>query len=181
MAEAARLVTAEELQRYPDDGYKYELVEGRVVRMSPPGFVHGRIAARVAAMLDRHVRPADLGTVLVELGVKLATNPDTVRAPDVAFIRRDRIPVPAPKGYWQGAADVAFEVLSPDDRPTEIRKKIEEYLARETSAVVVIDPDNQTASVFRPSRAAMTLSVRDELDLSDAIAGFRCRISEIFE
>lgn len=181
MAETARLVTAEELARYPDDGYKYELVEGRVIRMSPPGFVHGRIAARIAFLLESHARPADLGAVLVELGVKLMTNPDTVRAPDVAFIRRDRIPAPPPKGYWQGAADLAVEVLSPDDRPSEVRKKVQEYLARGTSAVVVIDPDDQTASVYRPSAPPVTLSTEMQLDLSDVIAGFRCRIGEIFD
>lgn len=181
MAETARLVTAEELARYPDDGYKYELVEGRVIRMSPPGFAHGRIAARVAVLLDQYARPADLGTVLVELGVKLAANPDTVRAPDVAFVRRDRIPTPPPKGYWQGAADLAVEVLSPDDRPSEIQRKIQEYLACGTAAVVVIDPDDRTASVFRPSAEVLTRSGHDELDLSDVIAGFRCHVREIFE
>jgi Uma2 family endonuclease len=124
MSEAARLVTAEELERFPDDGYKYELVEGRVVRMSPVGYLHARTVTRFAFIVERHVRAGDLGDVLVELGVKLASNPDTVRAPDVAFIRRDRIPSPSPRGFWKGVADLAVEVLSPDDKPSETRTKI---------------------------------------------------------
>src|SRR5437870_1537685 len=93
MSEAAQLVTAKEFERWHrDDGYRYELVEGRIIRMSPTGFNHGRIVVRMAGLLDAHVRSRKLGTVLADLGCKLKSNPDTVRGPDVAFVRTARTP-----------------------------------------------------------------------------------------
>ena len=122
MSEIARLVTTEELEKFPDDDYRYELVDGRVIRMSPVGFQHGRIVARLCALLVQHVQGRKLGVVATELGFELARHPDTVRAPDVAFIAQDRIPSQEPRGFWKGPPDLAIEVLSPDDRPSEVRR-----------------------------------------------------------
>jgi Uma2 family endonuclease len=118
MSEAARLVTAEELAKFPDDGYRYELVKGRVVRMSPVSISHGRIVAQVALLLGGHLKQRNLGVLSIDLGCKLESNPDTVRGPDIAFIRQERIPSPEPKGFWNGVPDVAVEVpatLTGDD------------------------------------------------------------------
>jgi Uma2 family endonuclease len=180
MSETVRLVTAEELERLPSDDFRYELVEGRVIRMSPVGYLHGRVVMRFGSLLDQHVRSRSLGAVMTEVGFKLKSNPDTVRAPDIAFIRGDRIPSVPPKGFWKGAADLAVEVLSPDDTPAEIRQKVEEYLARGTASVLVIDPDGEAVSIFRP-HAENSLSADDDLDLDDVLPGFRCRVGEIFE
>src|SRR5712691_7229008 len=87
-----QLVTAEELERMPDDDFRYELVEGRIVCMSPVGGVHGGLTAGFIALLVTHVKAARVGAVATELGFILARNPDTVRAPDIAFINRERIP-----------------------------------------------------------------------------------------
>jgi Uma2 family endonuclease len=181
MSEATRLVTADELQKLPDDDYKYELVAGRVIRMSPVGFRHGRTVMRFGAALDRFARARSLGVIVTEVGFTLATNPDTVRAPDIAFVRQDRIPSPDPRGFWQGPPDLAIEVLSPDDRPREIRTKVNEYLAHGVPLVVHVDPDEKTVAVFRPSLQPITLGLDDVLDLSDVVAGFTCTVREIFE
>src|SRR2546428_842720 len=143
MSETLRLVTAEELEKLPDDGYRYELVEGRVIRMSPVGYLHGKTAVQLIFLLQRHLSGRHLGVAFTELGFKLASNPDTVRAPDVAFIRQDRIPA-NPRGFWAGPPDLAVEVLSPDDRPSEVQNKVEEYLRRGVPLVVVIDPEDKT-------------------------------------
>ena len=180
MSETERLVTAAELERFPDDDYRYELVAGRVIRMSPVGYEHGRVVVRLCGLLDRHVRARDLGVVLTEVGFTLFTNPDTVRAPDVAFLRRERIPL-EPRGFWKGAPDLSVEVLSPDDRPPEIRAKIMEYLGRGTPIVVVVDPGGQIVTVHRSPSQATTLRLGDVLDLDDVVAGFRCDVREIFE
>ena len=111
MPEATPLVTADELERFPRDDRRYELVEGRVVPMSPVNLSHGRIVINVGALLRQHVRAHKLGVVGAGVGVKLKLKPDTVRAPDVAFIRRDRIPSTALKGFWNGPPDLAVEVL----------------------------------------------------------------------
>jgi Uma2 family endonuclease len=181
MPEATPLVTAEELERLPNHDHRVELVEGRVVRMTPVSFAHSRTVARLCALLDSHVRNRDLGVVGTELGVTLKVNPDIVRAPDVAFIRRERIPVPEPRGFWKGAPDLAVEVISPDDRPCEVAAKVAEYLHYAVLLVVVIDPDVKSVVVHRPSAQPIVLGTDDVLDLSDVMSGFQCRVREIFE
>src|SRR5229473_1687879 len=129
MVHPKRLVSADEFARITDDDYRYELVQGQVIRMSPPGCMHGKIAGRLFALLDRYVTANDLGTVVVETGFKLASNPDTVRAPDVSFVRQERIATQGTLvGFWDGPADLAVEVRSPDDRLLELEHKANEYL-----------------------------------------------------
>jgi Uma2 family endonuclease len=181
MSEATRLVTAEELEKFPDDDYRYELVAGRLIRMSPVGFQHGTTVIRLGALLMRHAQERGLGAVMTEVGFKLASNPDTVRAPDVAFIRRDRMPTPEPRGFWNGPPDLAIEVLSPDDRPDDVREKLAEYLTHGVPVVVVVDPDARHVTVFRPSGPELALAADDVLDLNDVVPGFRCRVRELFE
>src|SRR5262245_52052549 len=99
---SAHLVTAEDLERRPEDDYRYELVEGRVIQMSPVGCQHGAVVAQLMFLLLRHLRESKQGAVFTEVGFKLSSKPDTVRAPNVSFVRKDRIPSPAPRGYFQG-------------------------------------------------------------------------------
>jgi Uma2 family endonuclease len=181
MSENTPLVTAEEFERYPDDDYRYELVEGRVVRMNPPGSRHGHLASNIGALLTVHVRKLGLGAVMVESGFTLARNPDTVRGPDVSFVHRDRIPEAGlPRGFWQGAPDVAVEVISPDNRGAALRTKVNDYLATGVVVVVVIDPDKETVTIHRRLAAPVTLRSDDELNLEDVVEGFRCQVGEIF-
>jgi len=182
MSERARLVTAEELERFPDDDSRCELVAGRVIRMTPVGFQHGKVVARLMFLLSQHLDGRNLGVVLTEVGFKLAAGPDTVRAPDIAVIRQHRIPSPEPKGFWNGPPDLAVEVLSPEDRSGDVREKVEEYLACGVRLVVTINPDAKAAVVYRPSAPAIQVAEDDAwLDLHDAIPDFRCRLGQIFE
>jgi Uma2 family endonuclease len=181
MSEITPLVTAEELARLPDDGYRYELVEGRLIRMSPVSFEHGRVVAKLGFLLSRHLEHQSVGTVGMDVGFKLASNPDTVRGPDIAFVRQDRVPASG-RGFFKGAPDLVIEVLSPDDRPGEVRAKTEEYLATGVPVVVIVDPEEGTATTFRSGFAPVALaSPNDVLDLSDAITGFRCSLHEVFQ
>jgi len=182
MFESTDLVTAEELARLPDDGYRYELVEGRLIRMSPVSFDHGRIVMQLGARQHNHLRHFPSGVVVTDVGFTLASNPDTVRGPDIAFIKNERVPSRGKRGFFKGAPDLVIEVLSPEDRPGETRDKIEGYLVRGVPLVVVIDPHDQTATVFRPAAASVTLeSESADLDLSDVIPGFSCQLREIFQ
>jgi len=182
MSESTHLVTAEELARLPDDGCRYELVEGRLVRMSPVNFDHGRIVMRIGFLLSLHLEEHPVGVIGAEIGFTLATNPDTVRGPDVAFVRSARVPSTGGRGFFKGPPDLAIEVLSPDDRTGEVRAKTEEYLAKGVLLVVVVDPDDKTVEVFRAGAAKTTLeSESDVLDLGDVIPGFRCQLREIFQ
>jgi len=183
MSESAPLVTAEELARLPDDGHRYELVEGRLVRMSPVNFDHGRIVMQIGFLLNRHLKQNPVGVIGAEIGFKLATNPDTVRGPDVAFVRNERVPSPkGRRGFVKGPPDVAIEVLSPDDRTRDVHEKIEEYLARGVLLVAVVHPDDKIVEIFRPATDKVTFeSQTDILDLSDVIPGFSCQLREIFQ
>jgi len=179
MSEAARLVTAEELEKFPDDDRRYELVEGRLICMTPVGFQHGRIVMHFGSLLHQHVQSRKLGVVMTEVGFKLASNTDNVRAPDIAFIRQDRIPRSEPRGFWNGPADLAVEVLSPEDRQSDVLTKVEQYLMRGVALVVAIDPVAETAATFRRSAPSATLHGVELLDLDDVVPGFRCRVEEI--
>ena len=181
MPETARLVTADELLHMPDDGYKYELVRGRLIRMSPPAPRHGIVALTIGARLHAHVRAHHLGAAGTEIGFKLESNPDTVRAPDIVFFRPEHIPSRDARGYYEGPPDLAVEVLSPGDRASDVAEKIDEYLTYGTPAVVVIDPRKRIVVVHRRLTPPLTLTVEDVLDLDDVVTGFRCQVGEIFE
>ena len=119
----AQITTAEQL--WDANLPRCELVGGELVMMSPAGFDHGRFASKIVAALENHATRRALGVVTTaEAGFQVAHDPDTVRAPDVAFVRADRIPPHGVKGFFQGAPDLAVEVVSPTDRLSEIAAKI---------------------------------------------------------
>ena len=182
MPASERLVTAEEFARIPNDDYHYELVEGRVVRVSPPGSRHGVLIAHIAMLLGQHAEANHLGAVIAVGGFKIATNPDTVREPDIAFVDRSRIAKSGvPDGYWPGPPDLAVEIKSPGDRPSEIRAKVDDYLARGVRLVWIVDPKTQTVTAHVPHVSAVTLSVDDVLDAGDVVPGFTCPVRRIFD
>ena len=183
MSESTRLVTAEELARMPDDPLnRYELVEGRLVRMSPVSFDHARIVARLIFLLQRYLDGTGLGIVVTEMGFTLASNPDTVRGPDIAFLRSDRLPSRGTRGFPKQSPDAVIEVLSPDDRPPEIRRMVAQYLEKDVAIVVVVNPEEATVVSFLPDASPVTLREADDfLDLDPVIPGFRCSLREIFE
>ena len=180
MSETNRLVTADELEKLPADACRYELVAGRLIRMSPVGYLHGKIALQFGALLVRYLEGRDLGIAVIEVGFKLASNPDTVRAPDVAFIRGDRIPSVDPRGFWQGPPDLAVEVLSPDDRSSDVQEKVEEYLWQGVTLVLVVDPDSKSVVMYRRLSPPVALRAGDDLlEFDDIVPGFRCRVRDI--
>ena len=181
MPETIPLVTADEFEKWPEEEGKTELVDGRVVSMSQVGYRHGRVVGRIVSLLDQHVRVQDLGVVVLEVGFTLRRHPDTVRAPDVAFLRKERIPAIEPLGVWEGPPDLAIEVLSPDDRPGEMRRKVRDYLTGSVAVVLVVDLDKQSITVSRASTPAVTLRENDTLDIGDVVSGFHCTVREIFE
>jgi len=176
------LVTAAEFERIAArDDYRYELVAGRVIRMSLPGWQHGVIVGRLLGMLVTYLRGRNAGEAVGEVGFTLRTNPDTVRGPDIAFVRQERVPHGTLRTFWPGAPDMAIEVRSPGDTLRETDVKIAEYLSVGVSAVVVVDPDASSVSVHRPGTPRSISGRGEELDLSDVIPGFRCTVDDIFD
>lgn len=176
------LLTAEDLWEMPDDGYRYELVKGVLRKMPPAGFEHGTRAMGIGWRLAQYVSENRLGEVLAaETGFVISQNPDTVRAPDVAFVRQsvlDRRGIP--KGYWEGAPGLAVEVISPNDTYTEVAEKVDEWLNAGSAMVWVIDPQRETIAVYRSAEDFTVLSGDDTLDGGDVVEGFQCRVGDIF-
>ncbi len=174
--------SANDLLLLPEDGFRYELVEGELRMMSPAGSEHGAVISRLNRRLGAFVEQHGLGeTFGAETGFLLETNPDTVLAPDVAFIRADRIPATGlPRSYWPGAPDLAVEVQSPSDRATEVLVKVQRWLAAGTRAVWIVDPVTQSATVYSGDDAPKLLMVSDFLEGGDVLPGFRCSLQELF-
>jgi len=182
MRKHARTITADELFRMPDDGFKYELIAGALIKMSPPGSEHGIVGLRLGAALLRHVDHKRLGVVFgTDTGFKLASDPDTVRAPDVAYVARERIPASGiPKGYWPGAPDLAVEVVSPNDRRPEIEKKTAEYFSAGAQEVWVVDPTPRIVTVHRPDAPSRVLRDNDVLESPRLLPGFRYDLANLW-
>ena len=154
------LLTAEELLYLTEPDKQTELLRGTLIVREPPGYQHGVVALKVARLIANHVHDHGLGTVVAaETGFKLFSNPDTVRAPDAAFIRQGRAPEPALDGYPALAPDLVVEVVSPSDRAGEVQAKVSDWLTAGSRLVWVIDPASQTGSHL--SRRRVRRSARE--------------------
>jgi Uma2 family endonuclease len=186
MAHAAaiesRPVSADELLRMPDDGLLRELVDGEVWMTPPPGEEHGVVAAEILISLGSHVRAHGLGRVhAAETGFKIGTDPDTVLAPDAAFVSRERIEQAAVgKGYRLGAPDLVVEVVSPGDTFARVEAKVARWLEAGCRMVVVVNPERHAATVYRSLSDVRLLTESDELDGGDVVPGWRLPVRELF-
>ena len=176
------LVTADELWELPANDHKYELVAGELIPMPPSGFLHGTVAGNFARLLGEHATKHDLGVVCTaDAGFRLQQNPDTVRAPDVAFVSKERILTEGkPEKYWPGAPDLAVEVVSPNDRFDEVMEKVEEYLEAGTRLVWVAQPRLQLVLACRPGDEIKIYHKDDELSGEDVLPGFLCHVKDLF-
>ena len=183
MATATQLMTAEQLLQLPDDGMRHELVRGELRHMSPASFPHGKIAMKIGRSLGNYVEEHNLGDVpAAETGFKLSTNPDTVRAPDVAFIRRERLQIIGDiAGYFPGAPDLAVEVISPNDLYTEVEDKVTDYLSAGTGMVIVVNPRKHTATIYRAFADIIILTENDTIDGEDVVPGWSLAVRKVFE
>ncbi len=176
-----QLLTASDYWHLPDNGMQRALVRGEVVETMPPGGRHGVIAALLISLLLLWTRTGARGVVGVESGFVLARKPDTVRAPDVFYVRPSRIPANGvPVAFWEIAPDLAVEVVSPTESAEEIREKVRDYLAAGTSLVWVVYPGTEEVVVHTPDGLARTLGVDDTLSAPDALPGFSCGVAELF-
>ena len=173
--------TAEELACLPHLGRRLELVKGKVYEMPPAGGEHGFVSHNAGLVLGVHVRANGLGMVFAaETGFFIRRNPDTVRAPDAAFIARERLPGREElRGYVEVMPDLVVEVVSPGDRPREVQDKVAEWLNAGVRLVWVIYPATRSAIAYRSLTEATHLSETDTLDGAEVVPGFACPLREV--
>ncbi len=183
MAVEPRLMTADELLRLPDDGMRHELVRGELRTMPPSGYEHGQQTSIVDTFLRPYVKLNNLGDVVAgDVGFRLTTDPDTVRAPDVAFVSAERVrAVGRVTGFWPGAPDLVVEVIPPNDLYTEVEDKVAEWLEHGARLVCVVNPRRRTVARHRPGEAVVILTERDLLDGEDVVPGWTLAVRELFE
>jgi len=182
MTTETKPITAEELFHMPDDGYRYELIRGELKQMTPAGYQHGRLVMNISTPLDQHVRNHNLGTVCTaETGYKIASNPDSVLAPDISFITRERVlQVGDIKEFWPGSPDLVVEVISPSDTHSEVEKKVFEWLEAGTRMVVTVTTPNRIVSVYRSRTDIVFLTEEDTLEGGDVVPGWEIAVKDIF-
>jgi Uma2 family endonuclease len=174
------LITGEELARMPDHEHT-ELIDGRIVPLSPTNPEHGRIEAKIAAFLYPFVSAQNLGLVMVgDVGVFTRWNPDRVRGADVVFIshaqydRRTKT-----RGFLDVAPELVVEVLSPERPDTD--QKVVEYLAIGVRLVLAVDPNARTIAAHRPNSRVELHTEPDVVPCDDALPGFRLRVADVFQ
>ena len=175
--------SAEELYTLPDDGWSRELQAGLLVCEPPAGGRHGDIALALGSALRRHVRERGLGRVLAnDTGFVLARDPDTVRAPDIAFVTKERWAGYAdPSRFLPGAPDLAVEVLSASNSREAMHAKVADFLAAGTRLIWVVDPEAKTVAVYRTLLAPRFVGLDGVLDGEEVVPGFTLPVAEIFE
>ena len=174
------LLTAEQFYReYSGKDGCYELVQGEVVTMTPPGMGHAGISLTIGSLVRDHVSRHHLGWVGVEGGFVLS--PNTVRGPDVAFIRSERVPAGGPpEGYFAGAPDLAIEVVSPSDTASELEVRVREYLEAGAAQVWVFYPKTRSVLVRGADGTARWYREQDTLEGGDLLPGFSVPIRDFF-
>lgn len=183
MTTKSKLMTADELLNMPDDGRRYELIEGKLIELAPPpGTRHGYTQFRIGLRLEQFVGPRGLGIVITEAGFLVSANPDTVRAPDVAFVVADRVPEDGlPAGYLPFAPDLLVEVVSPSDRAADVQEKVHMWLDAGSRLVWVAYPSTKSVAAYR-SRTDVTVVEGDQrLDGAPVLEGFSIPVSRLFE
>lgn len=174
------LLTANDLLSLDVQNKRTELVRGRLVIREPAGLRHGVVTMELARRLSEFVRSHALGIVVAaETGFQLSSNPDTVRAPDVAFVRASRVPDPLPRGYAALAPDLAVEVLSPGDRAGDVLAKVADWLNAGCELVWVVDLERRAARVYRADGTESFVSANDSLEGENVLVGLTCSLEDI--
>jgi len=177
------LVTAEEFIRRHGHDSGVELVNGIIVRLPVPGAKHGAVVSEVNYRLTDHVKRNSLGRVFSnDTFVRVRSNPDTYRGPDVCFVSFEKMPKEAnvPEGPLELPPELAVEVRSPSDSVRAMTDKAYEYLEAGVLVAVVFDPPTESVGVFRAGELPQRYSNGDELTLPDVLPGLAVPVCQFF-
>jgi Uma2 family endonuclease len=176
----APLLTGKDLFAMGDIG-RAELIEGRLIRMSPTGYAHGYIEINLAGILREFVNQHHLGKVFGgEVGIYTHHNPDTVRGADVAYVSNERLAQIHSRSYLDIAPELIVEILSPDDRWDDLMDKLDEYFAIGVQMVWVADPKRQQIFIYHSVTEVERLTLNDQLTGGTVLSGFQVAVAEVF-
>ena len=179
MTTARKLMTADELMLSPDNGYRQELVRGELIEMPPPGKRHGDVAMGFGAALYNYSAANDYGAVGDNYGYRLESNPDTVRAPDLAWCAPGH-PDETVEGYPDHAPDLIVEIKSPNDTPRMVAERAQMWLDFGSREVWYGDPEQTTVTRYRPGRPPEALGEDAVLDGGELLPGFSIEVWRLF-
>lgn len=176
-------MSAEQLFQAPDSGNRVELVKGVLIVMSPAGSEHGRIASRILVRLGSYVEANDLGeTFAAETGFLVEKNPDTVRAPDAAYVSHQKLNEADPtSSYLALAPDLVVEVVSPNDSSSDVEGKAEQWLSAGSQIVLVADPKNETLRVYRSKSEIQVLHSGETFASGEVCKNWQLPVNEVFK
>ena len=176
------LLTADDLLRHYSEGVRGELVRGVLHEAMPSGEEHGGIVANLVGEMFLVVKPQRLGRLIAsDAGVWLERDPDTVREPDIAFTRAERLPPgPPSRGYAEVVPDLVVEVVSPRDTAQDAASRAAMWLEHGVRLVWIVHPASRTIDVHRPDAGLTTLTERDRLGGEDVLPGFSCAVAAVF-
>lgn len=181
-ADTEALTTADELLRLNIPGKSTELVRGRLLVREPPSTYHGRVQSKLNVLVGGFVHAQRLGAVFgQDTGFRIASDPDTVRAPDLAFVKHERMSLIPTSGYAAMAPDLVVEILSPGDRPAEVLAKVGEWLEAGVELAWVIDAERRVAQVYRADGSVAAIDAAGALEGERLLPGFSCALAELFE
>lgn len=182
MAAQKTLLTAEDLARMPDDGNRYELVKGELRAMPYAGWEQGVVSGRLVLEVGNHVKAHDLGEVLTnDPGFRIEREPDTVRAPDLAFVAKARLPAGRPsRAFPDIAPDLLAEVVSPSQTAAQLQEKIHQWLEAGVRLVWVLYPLTRSVIAYRSPSDVRALTENDQLDGGDVLPGLTCQVRDLF-
>jgi Uma2 family endonuclease len=173
---SGKKMTEDELMALPDDGCKYELVDGRAKEV-PTGAMHGRIGTRLIRILGPH---ADTVGEIFDSSTGFRMPSGNIRSPDVSVMLRSRLPGGrVPSGYLDGAPDLAVEIISPSEDEPDMARKVVEYLASGARQVWQIFPETRRVVVYQSLDRVRSHAAEEELDGGDLLPDFRCRVSDL--
>jgi Uma2 family endonuclease len=173
--------TVADLEALPDEDNHYELVRGDLLKMTPANPEHGMYASRFDYAIRAFAEQHDLGEVYTaDPGFQLAPEPEPiVRCPDVAFVRRDRIPEKSARAFWALAPDLVVEIISDSEPAAEIESKVEDYRAAGVKLIWLVYPRTQTVVEHRGDQLRR-FTKRDSLDGGEVLPGFALPLANLF-
>lgn len=161
---------------------RYELVEGVIIPMSPTKPLHGKYESRLGLLLSTFVEQDDLGEVMVgEVGIYVQRNPDTVRGADVLYISHERLAQASRNDFLDVPPELVIEVMSPNDRWTEVRRKLREYFAVGVNVVMVVEPEEKVVSLYRSLTNVQEFTPPGVVTLPDVLPGFKMPLELLFK